>query len=469
MAKIKISSKALLIIASLFVAVCITITLVVVLYRPRTSVLKIYNWEDYIDESLLKEFQSYYREVSGDKKFKVKYATFTDNEELLPKLELQHKDYDIAFPSEYMVEKLLAKDLLKPIDASQIENYSTDNLDSSLLSKVEKYAKPADDLYAIPYIYGTLGIMYDTAEIDDLTEFENYLKSAKWGVLFGDVGSDDENKAFQEKYSGKITMKKAARDTIGSAMLYANWDNIHSGTTANNVLNMTDPYTLDDAKKVLNSQITKMSPTYENDEGRSLFADSGNHDFAFGLYWSCDAGLVMLDNPDIRYYVPEWTNFWIDNFVLPTTGTKEPETVKAAYAFINFMLEKENAVRNMTFVGSASAVKNGQTEYLAYVKAQKDSGEISGTEYDKVSNSDYIATMFPDSNVMANGAVMKNFDSDEKEAEVNALMIDIMNRAASLGGNGNLLWLWIVLGVLGAGGIAFLTYWLLTRRRMKSV
>ncbi|MDR1917787.1 MAG: extracellular solute-binding protein [Christensenellaceae bacterium] len=472
MAKIKISSKFLLIVASLFIMACVTITLVVVLYRPRTSVLKIYNWEDYIDEDLIKEFQSYYREQTGDKKFKVKYATFTDNEELLSKLEVQSKDYDIAFPSEYMVEKLMEKELLKPIDTSKIANYSTDNLDSSLTTKVENYAKNDNGLYAIPYIYGTLGIMYDVAEIDaaDLTAFENALSNYGWGVLFGDLGDNEEtNTAWQEKYRGRITMKKSARDTIGAAMLYSHYDSIYSSTTAGNVINMIAPYTLEDAKTALNDQITKMKPTYENDEGKSLFADPDNNDFAFGLYWSCDAGLIMADNPDIRYYTPTYTNFWIDNFVLPTNGTQSDETTAAAYAFINFMLEKQNAVKNMTYLGSESAIKDGKTEYLAYIQKLKDDGDIDSGEYEQLSNENYVATIFPDSSIMSNGAVMKNFDTAEKETAVNDLMLDVMNRAASLDEGNNLLWLWIVLGILAACGIAYLTYFLLTRRRRQSV
>jgi spermidine/putrescine transport system substrate-binding protein len=466
---VKISSKVLLIVAVLFIIASVTITLVVVLYRPRTSILKIYNWEDYIDEELITEFEKYYREVSGDKKFKVKYATFTDNEELLSKLEVQSKDYDIVFPSEYMVEKLIAKDLIKPIDTAKIANYSTDNLDSTLITKVEKYAKIEDNLYAIPYIYGTNGIMYDTAEISDVTAFETVLRSANWGVLFGNIGSDeDKNKEWQETYSGRITMKKSARDTIGTAMLYANYNKISSNTTANNVLNMVDPYTLDDAKKALTDQIAKMRPTYENDEGRNMFADQSNHDFVFGLYWSCDVGLAMLDNPDLRYYTPEWTNFWIDNFALPTTGTQNEETTAAAYAFINFMLEKENSVKNMVYVGANSAVKNAKTEYLDYIESLKDDGEINTAEYEKLSAENYIATLFPSSTVMSNGAVMKDF-GNEKESAVNDLMIDIMNKAASLGEKNSLLWLWITLGIVGAAGIAFLTYWLLTRRRSYKV
>jgi hypothetical protein len=241
-------------------------------------------------------------------------------------------------------------------------------------------------------------------------------------------------------------MKKSARDTIGVAMMYSNYDKITSQTVNSNVINMQGEYTLAMAEKALTRQITQMKPTYENDEGKSLFADPDNHDFAYGLYWSCDAGLVMADNENLRYFVPDWTNFWIDNFVLPVNGTQSEETTNAAYAFINFMLEKNNAVKNMNYVGAASAIKLTSAE-----KEEIDDG-----------------TIFPSSTVLANGAVMRNFETDEIEANVNALMIDIISKAASLDEKGNLNWLWITLAVIGACGLGYLAYWLLNRRRLRS-
>ena len=465
---VKISSRILFIGAAIFIVASVSITLWVVLYRPRSSVLKIYNWEDYIDEDLVKEFQSYWRTQSGDKKFKVKYDTFTDNEELLTKIETQGRDYDIAFPSEYMVEKLIAKDLLKPINTSSelLPNYA--NLDTNITSKVDVYAKLNNDLYAAPYIYGTLGIMYDEDEMTaaDITK----LRNAGWAGLWGEIGSAAEDTEWQDKYKGKITMKKAARDTIGIAMLYAvdKKDGLMS-SNINKALNMEDPYTLSMAEEALTAQRKQMAPMFENDEGKELFANADNHQFAYGLYWSVDAGLAMIENPKLKYYVPTYTNFWIDNFVLPITGTKHDETTKAAYAFIDFMLKKENATRNMKYVGSAMAIKDAQTEYTSHIDALKKSGEISAAEHTNLTGSAFLATMFPSSNQMGSyGAVMKNF-AEETEKSVNDLMIQVMLDAAlDEGGGKNLTWLWISLSVIAAGGLGFLTYWLLSRRRMRT-
>jgi spermidine/putrescine transport system substrate-binding protein len=463
---VKISSRVLFIGAAIFIAASVSITLWVILYRPRTSVLKIYNWEDYIEEDLIKEFQTYYREKSGDKKFKVKYDTFTDNEELLTKIETQGRDYDIAFPSEYMVEKLLAKDLLKPIDTANeiFTNYA--NLDTNITAKVNSYAKPSNDLYAVPYIYGTLGIMYDE---DELTAAEiTKLTNAGWQSLWGEVGSAAENAEWQSKFKGKITMKKSARDTIGAAMLYIADKNGAMSGDISKALNIEgEPYTLEKAKEVLELQRRQMAPAFENDEGKELFANADNHQFAYGLYWSVDAGLAMGENPKLKYFTPTYTNFWIDNFVLPTTGTKDEKTTRAAYEFINFMLNKSNAVRNMNYVGSAMAIGGAQTEYTAHIDELKKSGEISATEHTHLTGSAFLTTMFPSSNQMGSyGAVMKNF-AEKTEKSVNDLMIQVMLDAALDEGEGsNLLWLWITLAVVAAGGLGYLTYWLLSRRRM---
>jgi spermidine/putrescine-binding protein len=156
----------------------------------------------------------------------------------------------------------------------------------------------------------------------------------------------------------------------------------------------------------------------------------------------------MKDNPNIEYFVPNWTNFWIDNFVLPSNGTQSDEIKRAAYEFINFMLQKENATRNMVTVGAATAIKLTTDEKYAL---------------------DSTDTMFPSATILSNGGVMRDFETDLLESDVNSLMIDIINKAATIPEEKrSLLWLWIILGVIAAGGLAYLTYWLLNRQRMRN-
>jgi spermidine/putrescine transport system substrate-binding protein len=432
---IKFTKKLAVIIGACVIALGGIVTLVIVLHTPRESILKIYNWEDFIDTDLLTKFEKHYREVSGDKKFRIKYDTFTDNEELLTKIEVQSRDYDLAFPSDYMVEKLYNKGLLNPIDAAKIPNYNTENLSDVILSRSEDFSVFDGKLYAVPYDYGTLGIMYDKSIMseDDITAME----AAGWAALWG--GENGE----LSKYSGKITMKKSARDTIGTAMLYAYRDQLTSANIAD-ILNIKGDFTLDAAKTALNAQITAMHPTYENDEGKQSFANPDNKDFAFGLYWNCDAGLIMGENENIGFYVPtEGTNLWFDSFVMPKYGKNSD----AAHAFINFMLDYENAKPNMEYVGTACAVTR-------VVDELREEWEDDGT-------------IFPNPETLDAAAVMQNFD-DTREKQINDLMIEIMSHAAQMGENGeggNLLWLWLTLGVIAAAAAGCGVYYFIRRRR----
>lgn len=423
---------------------------------PRSSVLKIYNWEDYIETDLISDFEEYYRAKTGDPKFKVEYHTFADNEELYAKIKSQKADYDLAMPSEYMVEKLRddGKGLLKPIDLSQIPNYQ--GVDQDILDRTAVFAAVDGDtskVWSIPYIIGTMGIMYDTDVIAEMApqtgitidQFETLLADHGWGVLFGDGGTT--------AYKNRITMKKSARDTIGIAMLYSQQNADNYLPDIQDILNMQGNYTLAMAEKVLNEQLNTMNPTYESENGKNSFQNPHNHQFAYGLYWSCDAGLIMAENEaeNIKYYVPEGTNLWTDNFVMPAYGKNDA----AAYAFIDFMLDPENAMTNMDYVGSAMAVTDAMADLRAAYEADG-------------ASENYLDTMFPTNAMITNAAVMRNFSATQENA-VNYLLVQIMNRAASLNeseGGTSASWLYITLGVVVlAGAVAGVIYWLTHRRR----
>ena len=83
--------------------------------EDREHILKVYNWADYIDESLIDEFEIWYKEQTGED-VEVVYQTFDINETMLSKIELGHEDYDLACPSDYIIERMLSNDLLLPID-----------------------------------------------------------------------------------------------------------------------------------------------------------------------------------------------------------------------------------------------------------------------------------------------------------------------------------------------------------------
>lgn len=487
---------------------------------PRNLVLKVYNWEDYIamgqyadTPDLLAEFEDHYRKILKEQgvknadKFRIEYHTFTDNEELYSKINTQHSDYDLIFPSEYMVEKMRDDGLIQPIEKSRIDDYA--NLDSAIIDRTNAFASVAgndDQVWAIPYMVGTVGIMYDTKVIDDLAEttgidheeFETKLQDYGFGVLFGEGGTD--------VFSGRITMKKSARDSIGIAMIYgaqrdsntehkidedadylAAIKNSDDNSILSDILNMDGDYNIDMARQILRDQISTMHPVYENDNGKKSFK-SQEGKFAYGLYWSCDAGLTMMEfdedeasgathfgyaNP-LRYYAPQGTNLWTDNFAIPTYA----QNLDAAYAFMNFMLTDTNAARNVDYVGS-QMVATG--EAIDELKADY---YVPGYEYDDEdnvvvdSNVDLSTVnifdadinlgvaVFPTEDNIKYAAIMHNFDK-AKEKSVNNLMLDIQNKAAELTENegGTINWFLVAIVVFAGGAFIWWgTYKLLHRR-----
>ena len=124
----------------------------------RESILKVYNWSDYIDESVIPEFEQWYEEQTGES-VKVIYQTFDINETMLSKIEKGHEDYDVVCPSDYIIERMLRSDLLLPLDRDfgSTPNYIDDNLSPYIRECFDKMAcggKNAND-YSVGYMWGT--------------------------------------------------------------------------------------------------------------------------------------------------------------------------------------------------------------------------------------------------------------------------------------------------------------------------
>lgn len=83
--------------------------------EQRSRILKVYNWADYIDEEVLAEFPEWYKEQTGEE-IRIIYQVFDINEIMLTKIERGHEDFDVVCPSEYIIERMLKKDLLLPIN-----------------------------------------------------------------------------------------------------------------------------------------------------------------------------------------------------------------------------------------------------------------------------------------------------------------------------------------------------------------
>ena len=149
------------------------------------STLRIYNWGDYIDPDVLQQFEDENPDIH------VVYDTFDSNESMLAKMD-GGVQYDILVPSDYMIEKLIAEDRLAELDLSKIENYA--NINDSFKSP----AYDPENKYSVPYMWGTLGILYNTSMVNETVD--------SWNILWNDA------------YKGQIIMYDSSRDSLAVAL-----------------------------------------------------------------------------------------------------------------------------------------------------------------------------------------------------------------------------------------------------------
>lgn len=275
--------------------------------------LKVYSWGEYIDTSLLRDFEKEYN-------CKVIYETFDSNESMYTKIQ-SGEAYDVLVPSDYMIERLIKEDGLQAIDWSLIPN--ADGLDETVMG--EEF--DPDNTYSVPFFYGTVGILYDTTVIDE-ADLED-----GWELLRN------------EKYAGDIYMYDSERDSFMIALKALGYS-----------MNTTNRDEIDEAYQWLIEQRDTMNPVYAGDDVIDNMI-SGNK--AMAVVYSGDAAYIMSENEDLAYYEPEeGTNIWQDAMVITSDCTE----VELAHAYINFMLNAEHAYANTVAVGYTSPVVEARTK-----------------------------------------------------------------------------------------------------------
>lgn len=286
----------------------ILITISIQLDRPdqknSTSSITIFNWGEYIDPSLLKQFE----QETG---IHVIYETFDSNESMLTKIEQGGTTYDIAIPSEYMIEVMQEKSLLQPLQKDLLANL--EHIDSDFLNL------PFDphNQYSVPYFWGTVGIAYNPTSLNGKT-------------------ITDWNDLWDSSLRNELLLVDSAREVIGMGLNYLGYS-----------LNSIEPTELAKATDIL-QQLTPNVKAIVGDEAVQLMVQ-GEANVA--LTWSGQAAQMMEDNEQIEYVIPQGgSNIWFDNIVIPATAAN----IDGAHAFINFLLEPEIAAQNAEYVGYAT-------------------------------------------------------------------------------------------------------------------
>ena len=357
----------------------------------RKSILKIYNWADYIDESLLSEFEEWYYEQTGEE-VEVVYQLFDINEIMLAKIERGKEDFDVACPSEYIIERMLKNDLLLPInkDFGTTPNYlgNVSPYIQEVFNKIDGGGKNAND-YAVGYMWGTTGFLYNTRYV---TEEEVDSWSALWNP----------------KFKGKLFVKDAFRDVYSPLLIYANQDRIASGEVTIDEL-MHD--SSDESIAVVEELLKRTKPNvagWEADFGKEMMT---KEKAILNLTWSGDAVWAMEEAADVGveldYTVPkEGSIVWFDGWVIP----KYAKNTKAAAYFINFMCKPENAIRNMEEIGYVSVIGTPEVmEYMSESAVESGYEEAMDLSYFFGAEADSVVidpVLYPDRSVVERCAMM---------------------------------------------------------------
>ena len=178
----------------------------------RAHTLKVYNWADYIDETVLDDFKVWYKEQTGEE-VEVIYQLFDINEIMLAKIEKGKEDFDVVCPSEYIIERMLRNDMLLPInkDFGKTPNY-LENISPYIIdcfNKIDGSGKNAND-YSVGYMWGTTGLLYNTKYV---TEEE----ASTWETLHN------------EKFKKKIFIKDAFRDVYSTMLIHLRQKELQEG------------------------------------------------------------------------------------------------------------------------------------------------------------------------------------------------------------------------------------------------
>lgn len=363
--------------------------------EDRDHILKVYNWADYIDEELIGEFEQWYEEQTGEK-VEVVYQTFDINETMLSKIELGHEDYDVACPSDYIIERMLRNNLLLPINRDfgdtpdYIGNVSPYILDE-VFSKIEGGGRNAND-YAVGYMWGTTGLLYNPKYVSD-----EDVKT--WEVLRN------------PEFAGKILIKDAFRDVYTSLLISFYMDKIESGQMELQTIGFdASAESIAMVEEYLNSFKDNVAG-WEADFGK----DQMTKELAWlNLSWSGDAQWAIDEAAEIglelKYAIPETgSSVWFDGWVIP----KYAKNIKAASYFINYMCMPENAVRNMDVSGYVSTI--GGDEVLEAM-SDPESFDPIDVSYFFGEQADSICVnpvMYPDRKIMSRCGMMHDSGTED--------------------------------------------------------
>lgn len=279
---------------------------------PEKVTINVYNWGQYIADGTdgYIDVNKAFTEATG---IEVNYMTFDSNETMYTKLKTGGSTYDVIIPSDYMVARLIAEDMLEELDYSNIPNYA-------LVDEAYKNTSfDPENKYSVPYTWGTVGVIYNTKYVDEAD-------TGSWDLLWN------------EKYSGKILMFDNPRDAFAIAQFLLGID-----------INTEDADELRSAAYKLIEQ----KPLVQGYVMDQIFSKMEREEAWIAPYYAGDYLLMVEENPDLAFYFPEeGFNLFIDAMCIP----KGCQNKAAAEAYINFLCDPEISGENLDYLGYSTPI-----------------------------------------------------------------------------------------------------------------
>ena len=259
--------------------------------------VNVYNWEDYIADEVLELFEK-------ETGIRVNYMRFTTNEDMLVQVMADPANYDVIFPSDYAIERLIGQNMLEELDYSLLPNAA------NTLDWLQNPGYDANGAHSVPYMWGTVGVLYNASMVDGPVD--------SWAALF------------DESYKDNVFMMDSIRDTIGVALKCLGYS-----------VNERSQEALDQARDLLIKQKKSgVVKAYQVDETKDKMIAG---EAALALMWSGDAAYAISFNEDLKYVVPkEGSNIWVDGMCIP----KGARNIENAHKLIDFLCRPDIAQIN---------------------------------------------------------------------------------------------------------------------------
>jgi len=336
--------------------------------KGKDVAINVYNWGEYIangDDGCM-DINAEFEKLTG---ITVNYTLFDTNESMYAKIKSGSSSYDLIFPSEYMVSRMIQEDMLQELDFSMIPNFQYID---------DKFINPEYDpenKFSVPYTWGTVGLIYNYDKLGFDPE--------SWDILWDGA------------YGGEILMFSNSRDAFGLTLKRLGYD-----------INSQNKEELDHAAQELKAQ-KPLVQAYVMDQ---IFDKMQGNEAMMAPYYAGDAVNMMAENESLRFIIPEeGSNWFVDSVCMPKPSeTLDADRYLAAHMYINFLNEPNIAAENIEYIQYSTP----NTAALALLD-------------EEVRNNPVI---YPDDELLANCQAYVNLDT-ETNAYMDQLWTELMSAA----------------------------------------